>query len=187
MPIDHLCSDKCFSKRNSLKNKVLCMKCDHSFNPNCFKITSNEHIKLIHSNANVKFMCDKCNDDIIKSKQLNRRFSNALKPRLSAPSLDGTAKTASFNKYSSPLTLPSASRSSNIKKRGAAPSDDLSSNVIINLNNTEIPSIDNGSKGYVESEEAALQNNSNKSENHSSVSPVFISKNEINDSTFHEC
>lgn len=172
MSDNHMCNDKCFSKRNASKNIVPCMHCEKNFNVNCFRVTATDHIKFLLSNSNVNFVCDKCIDKHRKHKQSNRISSNALKHRLSAPSVEGNNKTKNANTSTSNNLMTSASKSNNsidMTKEAVllANSSMIDSSI---LHNTVSPPIADLLNSYSKTTEAAPHNAFSQADNHDSVS-----------------
>lgn len=92
MPIDHICSESCFSNKSSQKMKVNCMCCDQAFNTKCFGITITKFINQISSKSapsNIVFLCIKCHSKVEKSKT-NRLSLDAARRRSATPSVGRT-------------------------------------------------------------------------------------------------
>lgn len=158
----HLCSDKCFLKRNANKCKVKCMHCDLFFNLSCFNITASDQIKFINSNLNINFVCDKCIEKCQRNKQSNRRSTPFNKRRLSATSLENENEPDKNNESSSPSSLTSADKSNSI-----------------NGMTIEAEPLDNNSISQPKSSDAALHNAFTHDTNQSPES--FSNSHSIND------
>lgn len=94
MPVNHTCTENCFTKRLSAKNIINCYCCNHRCNLKCFQLTSNLIVnELSSSDSNAIFVCTNCHPKIKQWK--HRRSSlevSSLSKKGSATSIDGCPK-----------------------------------------------------------------------------------------------
>lgn len=138
MPINHTCSDKCFTKRTAAKNISHCRECDHRCNLQCFGFSSNAVFGEIHKDSNILFVCTKCYHNLFTSK-LRRSITKSVSVsgKSAAPSVDGVNKSKNDksaecrSKYDNDNENPSnvASALNSIKDRF----DSMEQNIIANI------------------------------------------------------
>lgn len=89
MPVNHVCSDKCFTKRTAIKFITKCRNCDVQCNLSCYGTSSNYPKDGIDKDSNFTFVCTKCFNLLFLSK--NRRSS--VTDNRTAPSVDGSSSS----------------------------------------------------------------------------------------------
>lgn len=89
MPVNHVCSDKCFAKRTAAKIITKCRNCDMQCNLMCYGTSSDYPKNGIDKNSNFNFVCTKCFNSLFLSK--NRRSS--VTDNRAAPSVDGSSSS----------------------------------------------------------------------------------------------